>query len=94
MLKRIKTYLLKKFTYPILRKSNLFDDRYYLSMYYDVLVNDIDPLKHFIKFGVLEGRNPNNNFDSLLYLKQNPDVAKAGINPLLHYYLYGKKEGN
>ena len=53
----------------------------------------MNPLRHYLQRGVLEGRDPNPLFDTDWYLQQNPDVAKAGVNPLAHYLRQGALEG-
>jgi glycosyltransferase involved in cell wall biosynthesis len=72
-----------------LKKSHLFNAFYYLKEYKDVRQADIDPLKHFVKFGWREERNPSLLFNTKFYLDQNPDVRAANINPLYHYIKYG-----
>jgi len=79
--------------YKIIKKSGLFDEGYYLKSYEDARKADIDPIKHFIKNGWKEGRNPSANFDTNFYLESYPDVKEAGINPLVHFIRYGSKEG-
>ncbi len=79
--------------YDIIKKSNLFDCQYYLFTYEDVRLQDVDPIKHYITFGVHEGRNPCQNFDTEYYLQTYDDVNRSGINPLVHYILYGEQEG-
>jgi len=79
--------------YKIIKKSGLFDEGYYLKSYEDIRKADIDPIKHFIKNGWREGRNPSANFDTNFYLESYPDVKEAGINPLVHFIRYGSKEG-
>ena len=37
-------------------------------------VTGVNPLAHYLLFGVSEGRNPNPFFDSKYYLEKNPDV--------------------
>ena len=88
----IYAWFKKQKTYYALKKSTLFDANYYLFYYPDVRKADINPLLHYIEFGVLEGRNPNPFFNTTYYLNANPDVRSSKINPLLHYYLYGKEE--
>lgn len=77
----------------IIKRSKLFDQRYYLLKNPDVRVADTDPLNHFIKFGWREGRNPSEDFDVTFYLETNPDVKQSGMNPLVHYIRFGTKEG-
>jgi len=79
--------------YFAIKHSGLFDEKYYLLHNPDVRRADIDPLKHFIKYGWKEGRNPSQNFETKYYLEMYPDVQEAGVNPLIHYLRHGKKEG-
>lgn len=77
----------------LIRRSGLFDPVYYLFTYPDVRIADVDPLKHFMKVGWKEGRNPSEVFDTVYYLSTNPDVGAMQINPLIHYISYGRREG-
>ena len=79
--------------YNLLRKSELFDCKWYLDHYPDVKAAKIDPILHFLNHGWRENRNPSSLFITKFYLQYNPDIKKAQINPLLHYIRYGKKEG-
>ncbi len=79
--------------YHLIKKSGLFDPVYYLINNPDVRVADTDPLRHYIKFGWKEGRNPSDKFDTNFYLESNPDVKQSDQNPLVHYIKYGAKEG-
>lgn len=76
----------------IIQRSGLFDAEYYLFTYTDVRKADIDPIKHYIKHGAKEGRNPNSEFETSFYLANYVDVKESGINPFIHYILYGQKE--
>ena len=73
--------------------SGLFDADWYRSTYRDVAQSGLDPLSHFIRFGITMKRNPGPGFDSRFYLARYPDVAQAAIPALLHYLRYGKTEG-
>lgn len=77
----------------LIAQSGWFDVSWYLSTYPDVAANNKDPIEHFLKFGVQEGRNPHPQFDCLWYINQYPDVAEQGINPLLHFIKFGQQEG-
>ena len=77
--------------YKTIKKSGLFDEKYYLKTYEDVRNSDIDPIKHYIKYGWKEGRNPSESFDTNFYLESYPDVRSAGLNPLVHFIRYGNK---
>ena len=85
-------YLRYRKYYQAIKKSNLFDTKHYLFTYSDVRKIGLDPIKHYIKFGADEGRNPSKEFDTNYYFEANPDVREVGINPLAHYILYGKNE--
>lgn len=89
--------MIKKFKrvkwYKTIKKSGLFDEKYYLFTYPDIRKNDINPIKHYINIGASEGRNPSQNFDTKFYLDTYADVKKANINPLVHYVVAGKEEG-
>lgn len=73
--------------------SGLFDKQEYLSSNPDVAAARLRPLRHFLKRGWKEGRNPNPLFDTQWYLATYEDVAAAGINPLVHYIKFGVREG-
>lgn len=76
----------------ILRDSKLFDGAWYLRRYQDVAQAGINPVGHYCKHGIEDGRNPSPLFDTRWYLKKYPDVEKEGINPLVHYIRSGVKE--
>ncbi|ADN08332.1 lipopolysaccharide biosynthesis protein [Sulfurimonas autotrophica] len=79
--------------YKAIKKSDLFDIKYYLFTYTDIRAMDIDPIWHYIKYGADEGRNPSDKFDTSFYLSTYNDVKEKGVNPLAHYILHGKNEG-
>ncbi|HET6183054.1 MAG TPA: glycosyltransferase [Acetobacteraceae bacterium] len=70
----------------------LFDRDFYLARYNDIAALELEPLKHYILYGLHEGRDPNPFFDGAWYREQNPDVAASGIHPLLHYLRVGGAE--
>lgn len=77
----------------IIRASGLFDSAWYLEAYPDVAARKVDPVDHYVRHGVREGRDPNRLFSSNWYLANNPDVTQSGLNPLAHFVLRGAKEG-
>jgi glycosyltransferase involved in cell wall biosynthesis len=79
-------------TYVALKMSGAFDEAWYLAQYEDVVLSEVDPLKHFVEHGAAEGRMPNAYFNTAGYLDRYPDVRSSGMNPLLHYLKYGIKE--
>ncbi len=70
-----------------------FDADWYLYAYPDIAESGVDPLRHYLTDGWLEGRNPNAFFSTRGYLEANPDVAAAGVNPLVHFWNHGLAEG-
>ncbi|HVI57340.1 MAG TPA: hypothetical protein VM619_00495 [Luteimonas sp.] len=76
-----------------IESSGLFDRQWYLDRYPDVAKDGVDPVEHYLRFGVAEMRNPNPGFDTRGYLDRYPDVKAAGLNPLLHYIRFGRREG-
>ena len=52
----------------------------------------MSPIKHYLKFGWKEGRNPSAEFDGNEYLDKRPDVKANAICPLVHFIKFGKSE--
>ena len=77
----------------LIRKSGLFDEKYYLLRYPDVRFADVDPLQHYLTIGWKEGRNPSAQFNVDSYLQNNPEVKSSGINPFVHYVFHNKEDG-
>ncbi|WP_176038744.1 glycosyltransferase [Brucella tritici] len=50
-------------------------------------------MKHYVRHGAKEGRNPTPSFSTTGYIAANPDVASAKVNPLFHYAKFGRTEG-
>ncbi len=76
-----------------LSQSGLFDETWYVETYEDVALLGIDPLTHFMRFGLMMDRAPGPLFDTHFYRSQNPDVVKTGMIPLQHYLRHGIREG-
>ena len=53
----------------------------------------VNPLVHYLSYGVKEGRKPNPLFDTKYYLEKNPEVTATSENPLAHYLEKGAVEG-
>lgn len=62
----------------------LFDAEFYLGANPDVAAARMDPLKHYVKYGAAEGRQPHPLFDPAHYLASCP-AARDAENPLLHF---------
>ncbi len=74
-------------------ESYLFDAEWYLARYTDVAAVGLEPIDHFVRFGLSMGRSPGPRFDARFYLKENVDVAQSGFPALLHFIRYGQSEG-
>jgi len=85
-------YLKQKQWINIIKKSGLFDTHYYLFTYPDVRKSEIDPIVHYVKYGIKEGRNPNQKFNTNEYIKLHPIVHQTKINPLVHYIIQSKND--
>lgn len=81
-----------KYTYDELLVMSDFDAGHYLREYPDVGAADVDPLKHYMRKGWREGRNPNAWFNTTAYLLCNSDVFCSGLNPLYHFVRFGRDE--
>ena len=69
--------------------DGFFDPDWYRLRYPDTVVPNLEPLRHFIRHGLAELRDPNRFFDSAWYIEHYPDVGVAGLHPLLHYLQTG-----
>ncbi|SPF81792.1 glycosyltransferase family 2 protein [Pseudoprimorskyibacter insulae] len=76
-----------------LHASGLFDRDWYCATYADVAQTGLDPMWHFVKYGLDLGRAPGPGFDPGFYLARYPDVASGDITPLRHYLFHGQAEG-
>ena len=77
----------------LIRRSRLFDERWYLARYEDVARVGLDPVAHYVTHGAREGRDPSPLFQTSFYLSHYLDVAQSGVNPLIHYSVHGAAEG-
>jgi hypothetical protein len=78
----------------IINRSGLFDRTWYIAQNPDVRDSKIDPVKHYVYYGMQEGRRPNPDIEMENYTRIV--TAKAGIteNPLIRYILTGKFESD
>ena len=74
-------------------KSLDFDKEYYLKNNIDVAQSCTNPIKHYVRHGWKEGRNPNQYFNTRWYLNAYPDLENSGINPLYHYIIDSSAKG-
>ncbi len=71
--------------YSIVKKSRLFDARYYLKNYPDVLRSGMDPVMHYVAYGYKEGRNPCASFDTVEYAIRHGIPSYSEVNPFVEY---------
>jgi len=71
----------------VIKKSGLFDEKYYLACYPDVRQSRFEPILHYVHYGAKEGKNPSADFDTKAYVKTNSHVD---TNPLVHYIIHGR----
>jgi glycosyltransferase involved in cell wall biosynthesis len=76
----------------VISASGLFDIAWYLETYPDVATRGVDPIRHYVRHGAREGRDPNRLFSSTWYLASYPDVVASGLNPLVHFIVRGAAE--
>ncbi len=76
----------------IRKMSGFFDAAWYQRRYPDIVSSQQDPIRHFIRHGLNERRDPNRFFDSAWYVEHYPDVNASGQHPLLHYLSAGAAE--
>jgi hypothetical protein len=57
--------------YLTIKRSGLVDTAYYLETYPDVFAAGKDPIRHYVKYGAREGRDPSAQFDSDWYERSN-----------------------
>ena len=65
----------------------LFHGAFYLERNADVAAAGIDPLRHFLEYGLHENRTPHPLFDPAFYAAQLPPSEQAP--PFLHYLRHG-----
>ena len=70
-----------------------FDAPYYIETNKDLDCALVDPARHYLHFGWLEGRDPSAAFSTSFYLARYGDVRASGEHPLLHYARGGELRG-
>ena len=92
-MKNIIERLKSIFLYFYIKKSRLFDEKFYLKENEDVKASGINPLKHYVLSGDKEWRSPNKWFDNKYYKENNYDIVNKNMNGLYHFIKYGAREG-
>ena len=74
-------------------ESTIFNLEYYLEQTSDVTYDEkLDPILHYILYGVDEGLDPSPFFSTSRYLEVNPDIKEEQLNPLYHFLISGTVE--
>ena len=68
----------------LLHRSDDFRATWYLRQNLAVARRGIEPALHFLRYGVVEARDPSPGFDVRDYLEEHPDVRASGENPVIH----------
>jgi len=76
----------------LIKESGFFDTTWYLKQNPDVKQSQVEPARHFLLHGGVEGRDPSEKFSSSWYLAAYDDVRRSGMNPLVHYLKFGISE--
>lgn len=69
-----------------------FDASYYLEQTNDPAAL-VDPVRHYLARGVLDGLAPSPDFNAAFYEERYPDIAKGPMLPFAHYAQFGRNEG-
>lgn len=82
-------HLMDSVEYNLISEDSTFDIKYYLEKNGDVKKSIVDPIFHYMAYGLEEGRNPSKDFNNNTYYKQHPSI-KNKVNPLADYIYNGK----
>jgi glycosyltransferase involved in cell wall biosynthesis len=69
----------------LVRKSGMFDKRYYTKRVGDT--GGLDPALHFVRYGAVALINPQAKFDIRAYYEKYPELWASGLNPIVHRLL-------
>lgn len=73
----------------IIRRSGLWDAKWYVVHNPDVASSGEDPLRHYVRHGAAERRSPGSGFDAYGYWLLNPT---SDPHPLMHYLRRPRRE--
>ena len=89
--KKLEIDIKDSIEYTILSEDDLFDEKYYLDKNGDVKRNTLDPVYHYMTYGINEKRNPSKDFNTEQYYKKYPYI-KNKRNPLVEYIYNNKND--
>ncbi len=86
--------ILKAIWYGIkIKRLHLFDFTWYQKQYSDIGTSGNHPFRHYLRFGIFEGRNPSAKFDTWFYLKNHLPCLDPYEPAIIHYVRTGKRIG-
>lgn len=88
--KRVLRYVRQYAHVSYLRSSRHFDEAWYLTENPDVAEAGIDPTRHYVFHGFLEGRNPHPGFNTKAYLANREKTRRPRRNPFVEYLKWHK----
>lgn len=68
-----------------LKSTSFFDATWYLAQNSDVKAAGTDPIRHFVRWGAAEGRNPRADFDVYEFLEQRKKTRRPRRNLFVEY---------
>jgi hypothetical protein len=80
-------------SYVRIKRSGLFDISFYERGRERSVRRELDPVVHYLVFGVREGLNPHPLFDAAYYRSLYTEVDASGKDPFLHYLERGSRTG-
>lgn len=86
---RLGKRLIRRFGLDPRLSAYLFDPDHYLAHSPDVGAAGMDPFKHFIRYGMAEGRSPSPFFEAEWYDTLHPEDQRGGLSPIGHYITHG-----
>ncbi len=87
MIKKLYKLLKEIYIIRTIKRSGLFDKEYYLKNNLDVARSCMNPIRHYVRHGWKEERNPSQYFNTKQYLDTHENFTNANENPLYTYYL-------
>ncbi|MBS4086640.1 MULTISPECIES: glycosyltransferase [Pseudomonas] len=85
--------LREEFNHNLIAASGIFSSTWYESLYPDIREAMVNPLSHYLKYGIYEGRSASPNFNNEFYYQTYLSDKNIDLPPLLHYLKFGKPQG-
>ncbi|MCW6511935.1 glycosyltransferase [Lichenifustis flavocetrariae] len=78
----------------LLFKYKLFDAEWYLARNRDVASSGLSPIKHFVRHGSYENRDPSPAFDSEFYRAVHPEYVEDSLTAVEYFVRIGARRGH